>query len=832
MIVFTVDVILLLVTHVKNLVLADMLDKNATEEEPIDIVSLYMKLDKLPMSQKKTQMLNTAAVTARRSGAHWARAVFWCIHQHLILANLHESEKLELGRLLRVRVEDEERLFKAEEDPKVGELRRYRATTEIVGCMEAILQRLRGRFTLDFFELVRVAYALKRVCIIPEVKTGGAQLEEKIPSHVDEANLDQSLLPMKDLYVLKLHMVYFRIVHTWDDGDAQPNDKLTSSSILPLAELRRIAKVEELAKSKATTAAPLSSKKQKLSFSSPKATSSNQTTPPTTSESTSGAPGTDPLLTHSSQDDGGGAGETVIKLFSTTEATPSMTKTDWTNLKTFLRDDLFTIHRANRDSDGVLHAISVVKKSLPFECLEWFWNIVFSTSRKCNNSPSNIQQQDLYEECRTKLLLPHLMFEYAHELQQENKRNVIPGNGYCLYSTVYYLMCLAEGKQFRECDFKDNNILDFKVYMEDLLQEFELDIVFWQDKINELPEDSINDHLPVDLTTTIDPKSPRWIGLYRNDLSNWLTIMIKARDQLKASVSKVKINPHKDLEAENLPQALWGGSELSILFLSERKGQPILSFNKTIGDAHYYKALDAALGWDVPGCKLNPEEKKRMLYDKMISLCSCNSKQLVSKVEETSAYTYYGTSAIRDSLRFSYRALLEILNQKIPSFVCKASHNFPINFNHQNAVNFVTEEVEQVCKYIFTHVLELFLDAIREGATNFMSKGEYISWIRKGWEKVEQNSSIHVDLSSDDPNPEEKLHDTPIAANEKKDELQFIVNNKNWYRKDLLDQIYEDAVKQMLSNKEKVSSYKDLTELLQDFAFNITNLSLQLKKEG
>ncbi len=397
-------------------------------------------------------------------------------------------------------------------------------------------------------------------------------------------------------------------------------------------------------------------------------------------------------------------------------------------------------------------------------------------------------------------------------LNEDMENNCIPGNGFCFYTTMLYFMKSAQKKEEELPAAKET--WEFREIMNELLLQLEMDIEFWQKRLDNV--------LPV-LSTSI----------YIDDVSDMLKKIKAAHEALQKIIVEEKNtngNCRRDLNCTLLLQNMyWGGNELGTFLFMERCGYPLLGFQPSSLCDEEKKAIKVAYlinrGLEPVISNDEGDDLCGRICKQFVMLRGCNSKDVVSNRDINKVIPYYETSAIRDYY-FTYYALMDMFDLKIPAFVCKNNHNYPINIDYKASKEFLNNSVEKVAADIFEFLFGKFVCAMQSGASKLFSRELYLRYNRNdSWKnmnllgkELSQSGNERSVLDFEDHSKVKKDNSSRVGATISTPQtiVSPIANSISVYGKDVIEQIYADAAK-AIDATSVTKPYESLQDMLNHF---------------
>ena len=180
---------------------------NEVQNTPTSLADTLREISKKYGTKVRKNIVNNSFLHARRGSVSFVKAMFWNIHQHLILDSISDDEGGFLFHWLSIRSKVE--LKNPTSNKVIDDVKsRHEATSKVIDHMIHRVKNINQEFNLklDMDDLMNISYSLRNVNVIPHVKIGNS----KIPDDNNQ-NTKANIAQKKDMYVLKLHMIFFQI---------------------------------------------------------------------------------------------------------------------------------------------------------------------------------------------------------------------------------------------------------------------------------------------------------------------------------------------------------------------------------------------------------------------------------------------------------------------------------------------------------------------------------------------------------------------------------------------------------------------------------------------
>ena len=326
----------------------------------------------------------------------------------------------------------------------------------------------------------------------------------------------------------------------------------------------------------------------------------------------------------------------------------------------------------------------IAPRKLPYDLMKKLWSLVQSVESKTEAD---------HFKAFSKQASQSLKLRYMVELSASNYENVIPGNGYCFYECMLFLMKKHSGVDVSKL-FATN-----QSWTTDLRDELQKDLEFWSRKFEELK-------------SSTHQQRNHYITIHFEHAVKALKL------KLKNTISKLDedittASPKKPY----LPKEHWAGTDIGSMVFAERVGFPVVGFKEASLQEHFITSI-------------------RDLHDLrqsngFVELHSVTSESLRIALEDDNndkrygnAFPYTQTSVFRDQI-FNIHALKNIFGTQPLGFATFQQHNNYLNIDCVQSLKFFDQAVLKIVQAIFDNVYPVLLKAHKEGVRRFISESEY-----------------------------------------------------------------------------------------------------------
>lgn len=826
-------------------------------------------------SSEKNAFTNKAHSLVRRHMAYYAKVLFYRIHETIIFPYIdidaNQDNKKTFIKLLKARVHG---TFAS---PSASE----KASHKVVKCLEEMIPK---ESVIKVKDMLRVAYALRTVNVRPGAALGKGRFEErslgKTTDDIEEPKnkRNQVMLPLEDMYVLKLYMIYF--YYTGEDKHVG-----YAAEVLPKEELERIGGLKPKKKSsKSNTSQSSPNPSPQL----PQSSVNGMNPPSTTNQPTNGNMFQSAISPISQQSKTSSLLSGYLLPSMKLTNTPTMvahsssksphensfsgnnkysSSGDWENVFRFLADFRNNTFR-HVISNNKLHTLQVAPFSLPYEELKSFWNMIVGVEEYILSEDLDTvtrEKRKLYEVFKEQIFLPNVRFWYFSQLESEQKHDIIAGNGYCFYSTMYALSLSATNRNEKAVippreQFKGGK-WSFTHYMNDLVEQIDEDVSFWVERLDEVkqlrdaPIDLYdnNDDAAIDTSSKLQRDALQY---YEEDIRFVVNEMIGVSKNLHRTIDSSESEDRDYNNEMLLPFKYWGKSASCRFAFSERLAFPVVCFNvhpipklQHAVIAEIVKQHNDSVGHKkdnsiMPKFVLNPKN--------YVMLSFCNSKTVADNSASNGTIPYRNTSAIRE-WSYTYNALMDLFqSHELPQALChESNHYFPLkDMDYPDIVKFIQLAVESICGDLFESLVSSFLSKIQVGQINLFSKSEYWRNRCHDWKEIEKDeqsfpasvisidqeddaivSSLHQSFDGDSTSVEDSLNATTTTILSSSSNRAASNTNNSILavnRRDILNSIYSDAVDSIV---DRGKSYTQVEDLVQELLGAMSALTLRQKSK-
>jgi hypothetical protein len=286
-------------------------------------------------------------------------------------------------------------------------------------------------------------------------------------------------------------------------------------------------------------------------------------------------------------------------------------------------------------------------------------------------------------------------FSYWIEINRNTKINAVAGTGFCGYTTVIYLINQNNKVELERMGFdQKNNFWKFDWKCSEYVYKFlKEEIKFWDDKMHQMKiSKTINNQTSEEIIAKLLFKlngAKNEIETLKNNVNN---AIMSTKDKKEVDVNLIR---EEMCSLMFLDSAFWIGDELGSLIFSVRLGFPIMSFEK-INDL--YNHLNGG------------DPKKSKNFVRLTNFNSPTHKALATFIYGNENFPY--TDAVisghtkKNGQIFTISTIKKLLELKMNAFYCGNSHNYKLNVDYKESLDFVMDSFETVCTNLFTGLYE------------------------------------------------------------------------------------------------------------------------------